>query len=89
MTAQTQKQQTGEGNAPRAYPDNVILIEEFYPESGQWRLSIGSRVVIATESNGRYHSRLYVNKGETATTTAASHATRAGVKLWATKVLTP
>jgi len=50
---------------------------------------VGSRVVISNNQNtgGEWQSRLYVNNGETATLTAASHKTRQGAEKWARKVL--
>lgn len=47
----------------------------------------GSRVVITYYQRPTYHSRLYVNYGETATLTHAKHKTRKGVSNWCYKVL--
>lgn len=51
--------------------------------------ALGSRQVVTCENNpGSFSSRLYVNRGETATLTAAKHKTLAGARKWAAKVLT-
>ncbi len=49
----------------------------------------GSRKVITTTNDGNapFWSRLYVNHGETATLTNATHKTLAGAQKWAAKVL--
>ena len=47
----------------------------------------GSRVVRISHQNNAFESRLYVDHGDVATLTAASHKTKAGAKRWATKVL--
>lgn len=49
----------------------------------------GSRQVVTTAntSEGPWSSRLYVNNGETATLTNASHKTEAGAQKWAKKTL--
>lgn len=51
----------------------------------------GSRVVISWSQDGgrNWSSRLYVNGGETATTTEAKHKTRKGAEGWAKKILAP
>ena len=48
----------------------------------------GSRqVVIHGHSPSRFTCRLYVNHGETATTTCAAHKTAAGAARWASRIL--
>lgn len=50
----------------------------------------GTRRVISFANNyegATWHSRLYVNDGETATLTARKHSTEAGAIKWAKKVL--
>lgn len=53
----------------------------------QTEIRRGSRVVITTEQDGRYSSRLYVNHGETACLQNASHKTLQGAQRWANKIL--
>ena len=49
----------------------------------------GNRVVRTCNQNsaGIFESRLYVNKGETATLTCAKHKTLAGAQKWAIKAV--
>lgn len=47
----------------------------------------GSWVVRTIVEQAQYSSRLYVNNGETATLTHATHSTEAGAKRWAAKQL--
>jgi hypothetical protein len=48
----------------------------------------GSLKVVSTSNDGsRWTSRLYVNCGETATLTHATHRTEAGARKWATKTM--
>ena len=49
----------------------------------------GSREVYISNQNtaGIFESRLYVNRGETATLTHASHKTLTGAIRWANKIL--
>jgi hypothetical protein len=49
----------------------------------------GSRQVVATQNSegSTWSARLYVNKGETATSTAGKFKTEAGLREWAAKVM--
>ena len=47
----------------------------------------GSWIVRTIEQQSTYSSRLYVNNGETATLTHATHSTKAGAIRWANKQL--
>ena len=51
--------------------------------------SNGSRTVVTTNQNtgGEFQSRLYVDFGNVATLTSASHKTEAGARRWAEKKL--
>lgn len=60
----------------------------------QHEMTNGTRKVVTTEESFmtspdgfKFRSRLYVNKGETATLTCAKHRTMAGARKWAAKVL--
>lgn len=56
--------------------------------SGNWNeYRKGSRKVISIKDGEWWHSRLYVNYGDTPTQTHAQHKTSAGVERWAKKVL--
>jgi hypothetical protein len=43
--------------------------------------------IVRYNEGGKYHSRLYVNSGQTATLRTAKHTTLSGAKKWADKVL--
>jgi hypothetical protein len=45
-----------------------------------------SHQVIVTEDNGKYHARLYVNNGDTATLTCWNGKTEKGARRFAEKV---
>ena len=49
----------------------------------------GSREVVISNQNtaGVFESRLYINRGQTATLTHATHKTLAGALKWANKIL--
>lgn len=47
----------------------------------------GTRQVMVIKQGDRYSARLFVNDGETATTTAWKGKTEAGVRKWAAKVM--
>jgi len=55
----------------------------------QLTITHGARQVVAfrNDENSKWHARLYVNKGETATTTASKFKTEAGLRRWARKVM--
>lgn len=53
----------------------------------QFETRIGSRVVITTEQDGTFSSRLYVNGGDTACFQNAEHKTLQGAQRWANKTL--
>jgi hypothetical protein len=55
----------------------------------QFETTAGTRKVIsfANDRNSIWHSRLYVNNGETATLTSAKHKSEAGARKWAAKAL--
>ena len=42
----------------------------------------GNRLVISTLRGATWHSRLYVNAGETATLVTAKHKTETGARVW-------
>lgn len=47
----------------------------------------GTRQVMVIKQGDRYSARLYVNDGETATTTAWKGKTEVGARKWAAKVM--
>jgi hypothetical protein len=53
----------------------------------EFTITKGTRQVVVTEQAGRFSARLYVNSGETATTTAWKGKTEDGARKWADKVL--
>jgi hypothetical protein len=64
------------------------LEEEFHRSLELIVFRLGRRVVQTTTGGSRFSSRLYVNSGETATSTTAKHATREGARRWAIRMLT-
>lgn len=65
---------------------NTITEENTY--NGSIRFTCGSRMVEVSEHQvGVYSARLYVNNGETATTTAAKFKKLEALRAWARRVL--
>lgn len=52
-----------------------------------FEINKGSRQVVVIKQGDRYSARLYVNGGETVTTTAWKGKTEAGARKWAAKVM--
>jgi len=64
-----------------------MLTIEHSDSTATTRCLAGSRMVVISEGGRGFSSRLYVNHGETATLTSATHKTKDGALRWAAQKL--
>jgi hypothetical protein len=67
--------------------EQTLQIEKNPLDSRDTYFRLGRRLIVTTEQNGHFASRLYVNGGETATTLCAKHKTFNGAENWALNIL--